>query len=194
MRRDQIDSLHYITSRSNLKSILEHGILSHTRASKLKHVDISMAEVQDRRAQIRVPGARRLHEYANLYVHARNPMMYVRQHQPICVVRIDTAVIDLPGVVVADGNAASDWTAFRPGPPGFDALDAGMVLAEYWTDQDYYLGLEKKRSRCAEVLVPDRVDPGMILGVAVRTAAVRTELMSELPGIVVVVDSHLFFG
>ena len=55
-----------------------------------------------------------LHEYANLYLCARNPMLYKRResHGTLCVLRVSTDVLDLPGVVLTGGNAASDYTAF----------------------------------------------------------------------------------
>lgn len=60
-----------------------------------------MAEIQDRRAVVRVPGGRPLHEYVNLYFHARNPMLYKRlpMHDSLCVLRVSTDVFDLPGAV-----------------------------------------------------------------------------------------------
>ena len=44
-----------------------------------QHVSVAMPAVQDRRARKIVPGGRRLHGYANLYICARNPMMFVRR-------------------------------------------------------------------------------------------------------------------
>jgi hypothetical protein len=45
-------------------------------------------------------------------------------------------VLNLPGVVVADGNAASAYTAFYPSPEGLPWVDEELVLAKYWTDQN----------------------------------------------------------
>jgi hypothetical protein len=64
---EDIVELHYITPTKNVPSILEHGILSHNRAAKLSHDDISMREIQNVRAKKQVPGALELHDYANLY-------------------------------------------------------------------------------------------------------------------------------
>lgn len=46
-----------------------------------------MAEAQERRDRKQVPGGLRLHQYANLYFHARNPMLYARltQASTLCV-------------------------------------------------------------------------------------------------------------
>jgi ssDNA thymidine ADP-ribosyltransferase, DarT len=55
-----------------------------------------MTEIQDLRANKKVPGGRPLHEYLNLYFHARNPMMYKGhdQHESLCVIRVSTNVLD----------------------------------------------------------------------------------------------------
>ena len=66
-----VKELHYITPIENLPSILKYGILSHRRVEKLDHKSVAMADVQARRAAVRIPGGRPLHEYANLYFNAR---------------------------------------------------------------------------------------------------------------------------
>ncbi|MBN9547238.1 MAG: DUF4433 domain-containing protein [Alphaproteobacteria bacterium] len=81
----------------NIPSILAQGILSHERASKLPHHSIALQPVQDKRDLTTIPGGRRLHQYANLYFHARNPMMYKRRGEAptTCVRRISTAVFSI---------------------------------------------------------------------------------------------------
>src|SRR2546425_4346574 len=79
VRSEELLELHYITPMENVPSILAQGILSHRRAGKLRHQSIAMPEVQARRAGRIVPGGRPLHDYVNLYICARNPMLYVRQ-------------------------------------------------------------------------------------------------------------------
>lgn len=118
MRRDELDELHYITPIENLPSIMTHGVLSHRKAAAVTHRSVAMTHIQQRRAAVVVPGGRRLHEYVNLYICARNPMMFVRkrQHRILCVLRIESAVLDLPGVVVTDGNASSVHVLFRAAP------------------------------------------------------------------------------
>lgn len=66
MKREELEELHYITPISNVPSICKRGILSHHGAARIQHQSIAMAEIQDRRAKVTVPGGRRLHEYANL--------------------------------------------------------------------------------------------------------------------------------
>ena len=62
----------------NIASVMTHGILSYERASKLAHHSVAMQAIQDRRDQKYVPRGLRLQQYANLYFHARNPMMFKR--------------------------------------------------------------------------------------------------------------------
>ena len=122
MNRNDLLELHYITEISNVASIMAYGILSHKRAGRVKHNSVAMEEIQDRKA---VPGGRPLHEYVNLYICARNPMLYKlrSKHAELCVLRINTDVLDLPGVVITDGNASSDYASFRAAPQGLKIVD-----------------------------------------------------------------------
>jgi len=98
----------------NVESVLQHGILSYERASTLAHDSVAMHEVQDRRDQKQVPGGLKLHQYANLYFHARNPMLFKRKDkaEALCVLRVSTEVRCVPGVVFTDCNASSDYVRF----------------------------------------------------------------------------------
>src|SRR5690606_32670158 len=86
MTYDEVPELHFITPIENVSSILEHGIVCNRLAAKFRHHSIALDVVQQRRAEIRIPGGAPLHAYANLYFHARNPMMYRRQedHASLC--------------------------------------------------------------------------------------------------------------
>lgn len=125
-----------------------------------------MQEIQDIRCKISIPGGLPLHDYANLYFSARNPMLYKRHkmHSDLAVIRISQEVLDLKGVIITDGNAASGYTAFRPSPGGLRHLDYDLVFARYWTDHDIVQHWKKKNAKCAEVLVPRVVHPNYIFG------------------------------
>ena len=114
MNREDISELHYIAPIENVLSMMSQGILSNRRAAQVLHTSVAMEKVQDRRRNKQIPGARRLHDYANLYFDAHNPMLSKRRdkNDAICVLRIDHAVLNLPGVIVADCNAASDYVRF----------------------------------------------------------------------------------
>ena len=96
MIRSDIPESHYITPTANLSSIMELGILSNKRASKVGHVSVAMEEIQDMRKQKRIPGAGHLHDYVNLYFDAHNPMLSKRRERnhEICILRIAPAVLD----------------------------------------------------------------------------------------------------
>lgn len=196
MNRADLSELHYITPIANVPSILHRGILSNRRVAKLQHESVAKQEVQDLRAKVQVPGGRALHEYANLYICARNPMMYKRQslHKILCVFRINISVLDLPGVIITDQNAASDYRRFMAAPGGLTSIDQEMVFADYWTHPgDQIAEWRHKSVKCAEVLVPDSVDPTHIMGAYVSNAGSSEALTQQAPGLQVTIDAHLFF-
>jgi ssDNA thymidine ADP-ribosyltransferase, DarT len=156
VKRGDLKELHHITPIANIHSIMEHGILCKNKADKLNPVSIAMQNVQDVRDKKAVPGGLQLHDYANLYFCARNPMMYKRSsmHADICVLQIETTVLDLKNVVIADGNAASKYTAFWPSPSGLAKVNGSWVFADDWTDQDQIIQWRKASAKCARSWCP----------------------------------------
>lgn len=195
MRRDELEELHYITPISNVPSIADLGILSHERASRVSHDSVAMQEIQDLRAKVVVPGGRRLHEYANLYVCGRNPMSYKRRsrHAELCVVRVSPAVLDLPGVVVTDGNASSLYVRFANAPDGLRIVDRELTFAGSWTDPDPIQYFRRKFAKCAEILVPHCVHPKFIIGAYVSCEEALARLNEIDVGITATVNPYLFF-
>jgi len=176
--RALLTELHYLTSIENLASICEHGILSHNLAAKLPHIDLSSQKMQNLRkdkvvAYAGQERARKLHSYANVFLHGRNSMLkdlcFTYGHQTVAVLALDPLVLDRPDVVIADQNAASKYARFYASPAGLDYLHEHYVLAREWGDPtvdqiDYW---RRKSRRSAEVLVPDRVDVGCLRGLYV---------------------------
>jgi hypothetical protein len=195
MERHELTELHYITPIANVQSILQHGILSHNRAKRVQHQSVAMEAIQDRRSKVTVPGGRKLHEYVNLYICARNPMMYKRQaqHQQLCVLRVSPEVLDIANVVITDGNASSDYTRFAAAPKGISIVDRDLTFAEFWTDPDPIQKFRKGSAKCAEVLVPDKVNIEFIMGAYVSCQEPLDEFQALGTGISVVINSHLFF-
>jgi len=196
MRREELTELHYIVPIETVPSILRLGILSNRRARPLKPMSIAKPEVQGLRAKVRVPGGRALHEYANLYICARNPMMYKRAvfHQNLCVLRVSTDVLDLAGVIVTDQNAASDYRRFMPSPDGLALVDREMVFADDWTHPGNLPAFYRHRSvKCAEVLVPDLVPSQFVTGAYVSGEAGRTALAPCASTLPLTVNAEVFF-
>jgi hypothetical protein len=195
MNRHDINELHYITPIANVPSILKEGLLSHSRAQQVVHRSVAMAEIQQRRSVKVVPGGRPLHDYVNLYFHARNPMLYKLQakHQELCVVRISPEVLDLPAAIICDGNAASGYTRFWHSPEGLQFLCRDDVFAEWWTDMNAIVKWEKARKKCAEVLVPDQIEVRCIIGAYVSCPEAQAALAAAGFQPPITVDAHLFF-
>lgn len=196
MKRSELPELHYITRMENISSIMEYGILCRRYVQRIKHRSIAMSEVQDRRAKRRVPRGQPLHDYVNLYLCARNPMLFKRKnlHTDLCVLRVNTDVLDLPRVVITDGNAASNYTRFWLSPNGLVGVNRELVFAEYWTDDDQIEQMKKKRAKCAEALVPNLVESRFILGAYVSCNNSLHKFRKIGSNLNVTVNSHLFFG
>jgi hypothetical protein len=178
----------------NLQSVLEHGILSYELAAKLRHRSVAMPEVQDRRDKKQVPRGLKLHQYANLYFHARNPMLYKRRGdaENICVLRTSTGVLQIDGVVITDCNAASDYVRFLH-PSQSDVLDFDAIFAMDWRHQNDPAAYWRHRSRkCAEILVPHFVEPRFLTGAYVVSQDVAARLRGyfNLP---ITIDPGMFF-
>jgi hypothetical protein len=200
---EELEELHYITPIENMKSIFSLGILSHEQAEKLRHKSVAKKEVQEKRKRVVIPGGHPLHQYVNLYFHARNPMMFQIKsrhtdiHKEICVIRINKNILNSPGVVIADKNASSEYARFAPSPDGLRIIDKELVFAKYWHHED---PIEKDRHtsiKCAEVLVPDKIPKEFILGVYVscnESKAKLYDIISEVePDFSITVNPEMFF-
>jgi hypothetical protein len=178
---------------ANIGSVMERGILSYEGAAKLKHHSVALQPVQDKRNQKHVPGGLTPHQYANLYFHARNPMLFKRKDeaQALSVLRISTQVLRLNGTVISDQNAASAYVRFLH-PSQWELLDFDDIYAMNWLHPDTITYWRKKGRKCAEVLVPHCVECRFLTGAYVVDAAAgrRLALEFDLP---VEVNPVLFF-
>ncbi len=197
MKRDDITELHYICPIETVPSILERGILSHKAASKVAHQSIANEAVQARRAQVKIPGGKKLHSYVNLYVNGRNPMMFTvcktEGTDSVCLLRVSPEVMDSPGVVITDRNASSSAVRFAEPDSGLRRIEEGVIFAQYWTHSDSIRQDDHKSRMCAEVLVPSVVDPRMIVGAYVGSKKARRALIHLASGFSVSVDKYKFF-
>ncbi len=187
-----IQYLEYLTPISNLASIVEHGILSHNVAhrSSLVEQDISDSDVQRRRSQKTV-GNLSLHDYANLYFNARNPMLYrrIQVQDSIAILCVNRDYIGRSDVWYSDGNAASEETLFYSSLQDLNQLNWSCIWADYW--RGYHDG---RRIRCAEILVPFRVPFSEVKHVVVRTRQAQQDARRALPATMkVVFDPSRYF-
>jgi len=176
MKLDDVEELHYITAIANVPSILEHGIISHRLADKINHASVAMPEIQDRRRSKKVPSGRPLHDYVNFYLDAHNPMLSrVRdRNNLICVLAVNPDVLKKPGVIITDQNAASDYVRFYNTLDGLDIINKEVLRARFWNHLDQIQRWRHASAKCAEVLVPDKVESS-----CVREAYVANETAQE---------------
>lgn len=208
--RNKIKEVYYTTHVNNLQSILEIGVQSRNRATRLNLLhhenDISNPEVQAlREKSIRSPHDNRthpLHDYVNFYPQPFNAMMAtVIRSQPninLCVLRINNSILDIPGTLITNMNAAcadvkifkpSDWTLT---PEEFEAVRSLSFNGDgIERDEPSYKAF--KRARQFEVLVLDFVLPGYINGIFVPNERLKHDIEAITKGrIPVEVNASLF--
>lgn len=192
----RVTELHCIMPMDNVASVMQHGILCYERAAKLQHRSVAMQPVQDRRDQKPVPGGLKLHQYANLYFHARNPMLYKRlaEAENLCVLRVSKDVLGLRGTVFSDQNAASNYARFLS-PSQWQELDFDAIFAMSWKHPDDQIAEWRHKSRkCAEVLVPGSVESRFLRGAHVMNGQAEQRLRGLGFGLPVNINPVLFFG
>lgn len=183
-----ISHFEHMVHHSNIKSILERGVLSHNQAHKLGLIskDISMDSVQMRRKIRKVEANGRkisigLHDFVSFYFNTRNPMLYVRkemQHE-LLIILIDTDILktkltDKKFSIFSDGNAGSAKTKFYCGEEYLKELDIDLIFGPGWNNSNDTIKTENKRKRCAEVLIYP------IVGVCdIKTIICPTEKMNQ---------------
>jgi hypothetical protein len=158
---------YHFTSIENLESIIDHGIYSTNRkiALGIEHANVAEQSIQDRRAQMLVPGAdgRTVHDYVPFYFAKKTPMQLAVlnkkniDQQFIIYLSVPVSLIEtIPGVYFTDASANTAQ------PPNFysinechelDNLDWEVIDDDRWR---YEEGDEKHR-KMAEFLIPDHL-------------------------------------
>ena len=160
----KIYGLYYITLCRNLKSIMDHGILSRNMVNEKRlRTDKRLAnsEIIDTRSRKNV-GDNKLQDYVNLYFTPVNPMLSVVRQKfrsnELAIIQVKPDLIGDPKNWVTDGNAASTATKFRRLPEGIQIVDFEVVFEK----QKDIVSIQKvKRKKMAEVLVKDCVERNM---------------------------------
>jgi hypothetical protein len=202
VNRADIKELYFIAPIDNIASIFKHGLLSHNKikASGLFHKSVAHGDVQKRREDKTIPGGKRkLHDYVNLYFNPRNSMMYSRKnlHEDLCVLAVHADILTQQGIVIADGNASSNYTRFFETSEGIRSLDKDSVFTENWWDPDHYDMCRKRSAACAEALVPEQLPPSKIIGIYVSSEEAQRKAVSIIAGInvdiPVIINGKMFF-
>jgi ssDNA thymidine ADP-ribosyltransferase DarT-like protein len=192
MLRTELSELHYIAPISNVPSILARGLLSHRRVASIVHESVANEDVQKRRANRQLQTGYYVHDYVNMYLWARNTMLFVLLRgqglqNSLCVLRIRTDVLDLPGALVSDRNIACGIAKVQDAATGLAGIDRAVLRARYWNSDD------EKQRMCAEALVLHRVDASFIEGAYVAGETAQRQLQAVAPSLPATVHGYLFF-
>ncbi len=184
-----------IQAIDNIPSIMQYGLLSNERASRIRHKSIAMHEVQARRDTVFIPNGMSLHRYANVYFDPKNPMLYKRKedNEKICILKFDRSILDLEGVIVTDRNASSGYASFYSPAVGLSEIDFGLVYAPDWRDDNRYEYYRKKSIKCAEVLVPHSISYDYVICAAVCSEEARKRLEASGFDKRIYVEPKVFF-
>lgn len=199
MNWQELRDFQFMTHVDNVPGILQDGILSHNGMEGKPHVSVADPDVQARRATVKVPNGRPLHQYANVYFHARNPMLYrILNTRGVCdlvIVTIRKEVAHMPDAIMTDRNAATDLVQFAPSPDGLAVLDAARVYSRSWPSPDPIEAARNFNAKFAELLVPDVVPVDKLndLTVPCKHAAKRLADLGVTAGMVQT-DYDLFFS
>ena len=187
----RISVLYFISHISNLKSILEEGILSHNEVKtlNLKHVDLSNQDVQKRRENNYkftkfVGDGKNLHDFTNLYWNPNNSMMSVlicnqKVFNQIVVLEINALSLIRSGKwVISDGNAASSSTNFFNEENISDKI-INEIKKSSREDTSEFVD-ENKRRMCAEFLYPKKVPSESIMKISCPTSKVQEKVQEIL--------------
>lgn len=196
MERSRLREVYFITDIRNLGSILDLGLLCHQVAESRGAISIANRDVQARRA-LKIVNGLPLHAYVCLYLNARNAMLFEVTHRwrppRVVVLRISPAVLDLPGTMVSDRNAASSRASFWPASEGLERLDERLVMASGWNVSNPLDKQLRKEIAQAEVLVPIAVPSELILGVVAPAGADAEAATAIAPHLPIAVNADMFF-
>ena len=87
--------------------------------------------------------------------------------EELCVLAIDTKVLDIEGCIVTDQNAASLTVRFYDACKGIEVIDFEKVFADNWVHENTYETALHRKIKCAEILVPNSVPYDYIAGACV---------------------------
>jgi len=187
----------------NIPSVIEHGILSFNEVKRrnIKHTSVANNEVQKRRNK-KITNGPFLHDCANLYFDARNPMMFVRkkESQNICVLEVSDKILKIDGVVLSDRNASADdrWVQYLA-PKDINELNFSKIYAQYWITQGHSNRCVcgechgKRSIKSAEVLVPNCVPFKYIIKAHVVNDKAKINLEDKGFNLEISITPNMFF-
>lgn len=195
-----ITGLYHMTHIDNLASILSKGLLSHNQARNNNYLrtDIANNDVNVRRSHNEPIHNRPIHDYAPLYFNPKNPMLYFRREiqNNIVILEFSPLVFLKEGVIFTDGNASVHTTATYNSQTQFysdlndlNKLDWKCINDKWWNDYE-----DGKRKKCAEVLIPDKIELSFLKSIHVFSTETQNVVSHfQIKDIDIEVTKSLFF-
>ena len=108
-------------------------------------------------------------------------MMYKRKTEAenLCILAIDSKVLDIPGCIVTDQNAASRTVRFYDALSGINSIDFNKIFSDNWIHDDIYETALHKKIKCAEILIPDSIPYPYIIGASVLNETSKIKLLQK---------------
>jgi len=173
MKNIGIDYLYHLTHIDNLNNIYKYGLQPHNIAhsKKFNVVDISNKEVNDNREKPEPIYKRKVHDYVPLFFNPVNAVQWAiafNVYQYV-ILGIDKKVLFNKYSLFTDGNAANKITIF------FNDLDKLSILDWSCINSDeLFLSDDRKRKKCAEVLVFPEIKTHHIKKIFCRNEEIKT--------------------
>lgn len=109
----------------------------------------------------------------------------------VCILQISVDVINIPGVVLTDRNAASACKFLSPDE--ISEINFELVFAKYWTHSSPIETKNHGQIECAEILVPYAVPPMYITGIYTFNENMRQYIQMQVKSMPVIIYPYLFF-
>jgi len=190
------NGFYHLTHISNLRSIVENGILSRNKliADRMKLKDISNSDIQSKRMRPEAVYGRMIHDYVPLYINPKNPFLGSSRVQDsinkLALIEVYPHIlVQQEKTLFSDGNAAEKETNFFGRKADLERVNWTLLQNGKWTEE------ESKRVMCSEVLIPDCIHRTYIQKIYISNTdfleeVMRTKLNSG--GIQLVVSNNLF--
>ena len=189
----------YITHVDNVRSILEHGILSHERIERegIPFTPIYDKAIVTARGSRSAPNDQSLWTFANIYLQPRNAMLYrvllERSSDDIVVLCVRHDILKREDIYLTIGGAGSPRSPILSRGDGLKSLlkHRKYIDREWWSEVD-----DSKRLGMAECLVPDSIPPDYITSIYVANQNMANQLRAgpaRSKDVAVIPDSYMFF-
>lgn len=169
------------------------GLISFNAVRRVPHFSIADQKIQRRRGRrnCEIDGRQKqldIHDFVPMFIAKHTPMQYVittsaptkgrnakvRNKELIFLLVDPSKALQVPGMLIANGNAAANDTCFFSTPSSLSEIDWDTIASpnEYPQCYDH----EWQRCKSAEVLVPETVPVTYICGVVVYNELARRSI------------------